>query len=93
MAKSPGGSYWIVVNPSWHNITVTMLFTDQFPTPQSYWGDDIEVIPYNAKIDEVNKVFFGVFSCVSVVKRLLGIGKRGIISPNQLCRYLKNELR
>jgi len=93
MSKSPGGSYWIIINPSWFNITVTMVFTDEFPTPESYWGQDVEVIPYNAKLDEkVNDVFFGVISCVSVVKRLLGIRKRLIITPNQLCRYIKNEL-
>lgn len=93
MTKSPGGSYWIIINPAWHNITVTMVFTDEFPTIESYWGDDIEIVSYNAKIEGVSKVFFGVFNCVSVVKRLLGIGKRSIITPNQLCRYLKNELR
>lgn len=94
MAKSEGGSYWIIINPSWFNITVTMIFTDDFPTPQSYWGDDIEVIPYNANIEQKsNSVFFGFFTCVSITKRLLGINKRLLITPNQLCRYLKNELR
>jgi len=93
MAKSPGGSYWIIVNPSWHNITVTQVFVEDFPTPESYWGEEVEVIPYNAKIDEKpNDVFFGFISCVSVVKRLLGIRKRRIITPNQLCEYLQNEL-
>lgn len=94
MAKSQGGSYWVIINPSWFNITVSMVFTDEYPTPESYWGSEVEVIPYNAKLDEkVNDVFFGVISCVSVVKRLLGIRKRFIITPNQLCRYIKNELR
>ncbi len=92
MAKSQGGAYWIIINPSWHNITVSMVLTEQFPTIKSYWGDDIEVLSYNAKIDEVNTVFFGVFNCVSVVKRLLGIGKRSIITPNQLCEYLKHGI-
>lgn len=93
MAKSPGGSYWIVINPSWFNITVTQLFVDDFPTPESYWGEEVEVIQHNVKIEEItNNVFFGFFTCVSVIKRLLGINKRFIITPNQLCRYLKNEL-
>lgn len=71
-----------------------MLFAEDYPTPQSYWGDDIEVIKHNAILDEEkNDVFFGFISCVSVVKRVLGIRKRSIVTPNQLCRYLKNELR
>lgn len=71
-----------------------MVFVEDFPTPESYWGSTVEVIPYNAKLEEkVNDVFFGVISCVSVVKRVLGIRKRSIITPNQLYRYIKNELR
>ena len=93
MAKSPGGSYWIIINAGWTNIGVEMAIVDDCPTPEDYWGDECEVIPVDATaISSYNRQMFGVFTCVSIVKGLLGINKRFIITPNQLKRYLQNEL-
>ncbi len=102
MAKSPGGSYWIIVNPAWQNITITMIFSDEYPTPESYceehFGSEIEVIPYHAKIESDKSRlgwlsgYFGFLNCVSVTRRVLGIDKL-FFTPDQLCRYLKNELK
>jgi len=95
-AMSPGGSYYIVVNSAWSNITVTMLFAEDFPDMKVYTGENSVIIPYNKKPQEkkynVMYSFFGIFTCVSVVKRQLGIHKRWIITPNQLMRYIQNEL-
>lgn len=56
-------------------------------------SDTSEIITYNKINDrKMNYSFFGVFTCVSVTKRLLGIHKRSIITPAQLMRYLQNEL-
>ena len=93
MSKSPGGSYWVIVNPSWTNICVEMAFVEDCPTPQDYWGADCEVIAVEALPDsDYNRQMFGVFTCVSIVKGLLGINKRFIITPNQLKRYIKNGI-
>ena len=54
--------------------------------------DNSEIITYNKPTDEKSTgAFVGIFTCVSVTKRLLGIHKRFIITPNQLYRYIKNE--
>lgn len=95
-AKSPGGSYYIVINSSWSNLTVTMLMAEDFPDMKAYTGDNSVIISYTRKAEEkkynIQYSFFGIFTCVSVCKRLLGIHKRWIITPKQLMRYLQNEL-
>lgn len=95
-ALSPGGSYYIVINSAWSNITVDMLFTEDYPDMKAYTGENSIIIPYDAKPEEkkynIYYSFFGIFTCVSVVKRQLGIHKRRIITPRQLMRYIQNEL-
>lgn len=73
-----------------------MLFAEDFPDMKLYTGENSVIIPYNIKPEEkkynVMYSFFGIFTCVSVVKRQLGIHKRWIITPKQLMRYIQNEL-
>lgn len=93
-AKSPFDEHYIVVNSSWSNIVITILTNKEMEIYNDQFMDEnSELLVYNKTSDEtISFSFFGIFTCVSVTKRLLGIHKRSIITPRQLMRHLQNEL-
>ncbi|NRA79856.1 MAG: hypothetical protein HRU18_16750 [Pseudoalteromonas sp.] len=95
-AKSPLGDHYIVVNSSWSNIVISILTADEMAGYNDiFMNDNSVMIPYDIKeaVKGIGFSFCGILTCVSVTKRLLGIHSRRIITPRQLMRYLKNELR
>lgn len=91
MTLSPAGQFWIVVDPLMSHLRPTLLPVSEFPYPYVYDPGAI-IIPVTSIINLDNVVHgIGLFSCVSIVKALLGIKNRFILTPYQLYTYLRRR--
>lgn len=88
MKKSPGGQFWIVINPLLACLESELLCVDQYPHPRSFAGIGAIVIPVRAIIKEKPRWTLCVFNCVEVIKALLGIRAFWVWTPYQLYKYL-----
>jgi len=93
MRLSPGGQYWTVIDPTTSCIDATMVPVELYPKPMDYKETAIKSVRVIVKPQEMRQfsIGFDVFSCVSVVKHLLGISSRRIFTPNQLFEYLEQN--
>jgi hypothetical protein len=89
ISVSPGGAYWVIVNPMNSHIDISHELCIDYLTPRDLAGESAVILPVEARIsNDNNRSRGGLFTCVSVVKGLLGIDKPGIFTPFQLYRYL-----
>ena len=89
MMLSPGGQFWTIIDPVKSHIKIDTATIDEYPTPRDYDNDAV-VLPVNIMINKNRNIYgFGLFYCVTVVKALLGVKKRSIMTPFQLYKYLK----
>ena len=93
MRRSIGGNFWVVIDPTTSCIDATIISVESCPTPADYKETSLKTVRVVVKPKEIRKFSVGidVFSCVSVVKHLLGITKRRIFTPKQLCNYLESQ--
>lgn len=91
MKKSPGGQFWIVINPLLALLDAEILLVDDYPHPRAYAGQDAVILPIRAVITQKPRWSLCVFNCVEVVKALLGIRSFWTWTPWQLFKYLKKR--
>jgi len=93
MRRSIGGQFWVIVDPTTSCIDATMISVQECPTPADYKETAVKTVRVVVKPKEIRQftIGFDVFSCVSVIKHLLGITKRRIFTPKQLCNYLETQ--
>lgn len=86
------GDHWIAFEPLLHRTNIFVLPTPpDFDLPAWLSGQGLKIA--EAKINQHIKAryFFGILSCVSQVKRVLGIQRRRIVTPHQLFKHLQKE--
>ena len=79
----------IVINPNITSLEITYYMTgENLPDNLQQLAVPVDI---KTNIDHCTKqpVFFRLFSCVEVVKSILGITKRSIVTPYQLYKYIK----
>lgn len=93
MRRSPGGQYWTVIDPTTSCIDTAIIPIELCQNPMDYKETALKAVRVIVKPKEMRKfsIGFDVFSCVSVVKHLLGISSRRIFTPNQLLKYLEQN--
>lgn len=93
MRKSPGGQYWTVIDPTTSCIDATIVPVEICATPMDYKKTALKSIRVIVKPEEKDRFTFGFdfLSCVLVIKHLLGISRRRIVTPNQLLKYLEQN--
>lgn len=93
MRLSPGGTMWIIIDPTTSILEAKVIPIEMMARPEDYNDKVLEVVRVVVS-PEALKPFtlgFGVLSCVTVVKSLLGIDKRFMWTPKQLFNYLKGQ--
>lgn len=89
--KSASGLFWIIVNPLWSHCDVDIRTVETFPEVRDYTGEYAIIVKYHATINPEQTVAQLCFmSCVDVIKRVIGIKKRRIVTPYQLYREVCN---
>jgi len=93
MRLSPGKQYWTVIDPTTSCIDATTVPIELYSNPMDYKETALKSVRVIVKPKEISRFSAGVdvFSCVSVVKHLLGISSRRILTPNQLLKYLEQN--
>ena len=89
--KSPGGRFWIIINPLITHTHIDIIAVSQFPTIGTLLIDPESsvVIPVTATITAKERHTLCIFNCVEVVKSLLGMRAFWIWTPYQLYKRLK----
>jgi len=94
MKKTEGGNFWFVVEPLRPYLRIDQVLVSEYPNPRSYAGPDSIIIPVRAKIDRTTtRGTLGIFTCVDVVKSLVGIRAGFVFTPYQLYNYLMRHKR
>ena len=90
--KSEGGCFWTVIDPIRSHTSVFNLTVDDYPHPRCYYGPDAVILPVRVTIHDDNIVQgFGFFTCVTVIKSLLGLRNFRIMTPFQLYKYIREN--
>ena len=88
MKKSPGGQFWIVINPLLPVLDCELLLVDDYPHPRLFADPEAVILPVKAITINKPRWTFCIFNCVEVVKALLGIKAFWVWTPWQLYKYL-----
>lgn len=89
MQKTPGGAFWIIVNPKSAFTSVTIETVDDYPHPRLYSGRESVILPVRTVVKEMQpRHTLCIFNCVEVVKSLLGIRDFWLLTPRQLYKRL-----
>jgi len=86
--QSPGGAFWIVIDPKASHTDVNILPVDQYPHIRLLVKDDDVVVTVKAEIKEKDRHTLCIINCVEIVKSLLGIRNFWMWTPRQLYNYL-----
>lgn len=89
MKKSPGGQFWQVIDSYMNYLDISLILIDDYPHPRVYAGDDAVILPVRVKIGNKPIWSLGIFSCVDVMKGLLGIRSFLTWTPYQLYKRLR----
>ena len=91
MQKSPGGQFWVVVNPLLSHVDVELVVVDDYPHPRTWAGPAAVILPVRAKIKgDAVRWSVCVFNCVEVIKGLLGIKSFWTWTPWQLYKHINS---
>jgi len=93
MRLSPGGTMWTIIDPTTSIIEAKAIPVEMMPRPEDYSDAVIEVVRVVVEPEALKpfKLGFGVLSCVTVIKYLLGIDKWFMWTPKQLFNHLKGQ--
>jgi hypothetical protein len=92
IGESYGGQYWKVINNHRSHLQVDMEPKSLYPTVRDYCGDGAKIITIRSAVDLHKPLqFLNIFTCVDVVKGVLGINSFFLWTPKQLFRRLKND--
>ena len=84
-----GDDRWTLVDPMASTLAVEALSApDGISLPDWYRTHGHRVIPAGAPVLASRPAPIGIFSCVEVCKRLLGIRRIGLLTPYQLYRWV-----
>jgi hypothetical protein len=90
MKKSPGGTYWIIVNPVRSHLSVTVALVSDYPHPREYEPNGV-ILPVTVIADGVTpRGGLCWFNCVEVCKSLMGIDSFWTFTPYQLYKYIRS---
>jgi hypothetical protein len=85
-------NHWLAIDPLSPHLEVNILPIPQaFDLPQWLQTNGIRLLKAPIRRDLQQPAPFFLFSCVEVIKRFLGIHKRGIVTPHQLYRFLQQQ--
>lgn len=84
------GASWYVIDPRGSFMDVEPIHDQIDPDKMMNWHRTEGRIIIEAKIERHPdaRLAFGIYSCVAVIKRYLGIRNRWILTPHQLFGYL-----
>ena len=90
MKLTEGGNFWQVVDPLRPYLKISQELVSLYPHPRAFAGPDAIILPITAKIDRSGAVgTLSIFTCVDVVKGLIGIRAPLVFTPWQLYKYIK----
>ena len=84
--------FWIVVDPASSFTNVYPVMYELYPTPQHFDPEATEFVRYRGTIKKRMRAPVGVYSCVEIVKSLIGVSHPWIITPHQLYRWLNGTV-
>jgi hypothetical protein len=89
MKKSPGGTYWIIVNPVRSHLALQFATVEDYPHPRAY--DQRAVILPVTVIADGKTARGGLcwFNCVEASKAIMGIKRFWVFTPFQLYKHLR----
>ena len=89
MKKSPGGTYWTIINPVRSHLSVSMDCVETHPHPRSL--DPLAVVlPVTVVVDGfTSRGGLCWFNCVEACKAIMGIKSFFTFTPYQLYKYLR----
>ena len=91
MIKSEGGEIWQIIEPNTSHLDISIEFVQEYPYPRLYAGPEAVILPVRAFIGTRPRWGVCIFSCVDVVKSILGIKSFWTMTPYQLYKYLVKE--
>jgi carboxypeptidase C (cathepsin A) len=92
IGESYGGQYWKVINNRRSHLQVDIEPKEIYPTVRDYCGDSAKIVTIRSSVDPTTPLqFFNIFTCVDVIKGVLGINSFFLWTPKQLYRRLINE--
>lgn len=88
------GDQWVVYDPL-SNRTVVSLLPDLEQEVLAGWyrAFGCEVVPTTTNPRVLNKVWWGPYTCVEAVKRILGLRNPAIMTPWQLYKHISKSER
>lgn len=91
-AMIDAGDSWLVIAPAWELLTFELRGKWLFPTVRDYAGDYATIVDCKVSIRPGKCVgFVGLFSCVAVVKGVLGVSDFFVWTPYQLYKRIKAD--
>jgi hypothetical protein len=89
MKKSPGGTYWIIINPVRSHLALQFATVEDYPHPRAYDPHAV-VLPVTVIADgKTQRGGLCWFSCVEVCKSVMGIKSFWTLTPWQLYNHLR----
>lgn len=86
------GDNWIAFEPLLHRTNLFVLPTPpDFDLPNFLSAQSVSIVEAKIAAQCEPKNFLTIMSCVSQVKRVLGIQARSIVTPYQLYKFLQKE--
>ncbi|MBI1326006.1 MAG: hypothetical protein GC136_00010 [Alphaproteobacteria bacterium] len=87
------GKKTFVVDPLMNNLCLFELTPKQFEKLQAELRAQKATVVDAVAIPAGKDFIFGFYSCVAVIKRLLGVHKPFVLTPYQLYKYLINQTK
>ena len=82
------GTVWTVIQDGYSHLSIHPFLVEDYPTLDMLFGEDSSIIQVEMQTEGRYRGHLCVFTCVEVVKAVLGIKKPFIFTPHQLYRYL-----
>jgi hypothetical protein len=90
MKKSPGGAYWLILNPVRSHLSVSMELVSDYPHPREYEPQAV-ILPITVIADGVTpRGGLCWFNCVEVCKSIMGIKAFTVFTPFQLYKHIRS---
>lgn len=84
------GDHWLAIDPMSHYIDFSILPVDpNYDLPIWMAGEGLSIVRVTPNRSIKKPAPLGLFTCVEVIKRFLGIHRRRVLTPWQLYRYLQ----
>jgi hypothetical protein len=89
MKKSPGGTYWIIINPVRSHLALQFATVEDYPHPRAYDPHAV-ILPVTVIADgKTERGGLCWFNCVEASKAIMGIKRFWVFTPFQLYKHLR----